>query len=460
MEKILQKYKNDLKKFIEINSLDKENFSDIEERINEKLSKIENPTESDIKNILHEIWSPEEIFAEELWEKMIRKPKNLWEKIKQKTDKIIFLWVFYELGKKTWISGNIYRIMFLFLFAVWFLAWIWEIIVFLIFSYIFWFLFLRTWIIRFFFSGFLGFICVIIAIPAIILLWFFISNFHIENIYPFMEISYLLPIWLGIWIFSMIILAIFFFYYAFFGRTFWVKFFLTWIISFVIAISIWIWVWLDLFSKYYGIQREEKTFEFEFKDKSLNLKREIETNNQEKNPLIDKKILNLWNFIKFNNDEIIFNKKDFKIIESSFYYWEISYSENEKTYVTISKNTFWSSIFLEKYKDFVKNYELKQKDNSLELKVEFDTSKKYPLIPVNFKLSEIKIPKNTLFNAKYWQLKDKEIIFKDKEKNEKYAEKVFRDCEKYFFDDNWKLNCEDKEAEKILKQTKENFVEN
>lgn len=437
IDKILQNYKKNLQKFIKNNNLDKENFLDIEARISEKLNKIENPTESDIKNILHEIWTPEEIFAEELWEKMIRKPKNFWEKIKQKTDKIILLWVFYELGKKTWISGNIYRIIFLFLLFVWIFWWAWGIIVFLIFSYFFWFLFLRTWIFWFLFLGFLWVLCSIFAFLGIIFLWIYISWFHVENIYPFLEISYLLPIWLGIWIFSMTILAIFFFYYAFFRKNFWLKFFLTWIISFIISIIFAIWILWNTYFKYYWLQSEEKTFEFDLKNK---------------------KELNILNYFKID-ENIFYSKNNFiNIANPNLNFWKIIPSENNKMIVKLEKNVILSKDLSEKYKNFVKDFKLQEKNDFIELQVEFDKEKKYPIIPVFFKLSEIKIPKNIIFNTFYWNLPEQKIYFKNENDNEKINNQIFKLCEKYFFDEEWKLHCEEKEAERILKNLQKDFT--
>lgn len=435
IEKIKNDYIKNLKKFIEKYKLETDFLEDIEERIAEKLEKIENPTENDIRNILKEIWSPEEIFKEELGEKLEEEPKNLWQKFLKKSDKVIFLWVFYELWKKTKISANIFRILFLFLIFVGFLG-NGVLIPILFFTYFIGFLLLRTWIFRFFFSWIFGLICVAILIPAILIFGAYISNFHIENIYPFMEISSLLPIWLGIWIFSMIILATFFFYYAFFGKTFWVSFFLTWIISFIVAIIIWIWVFWDLFSKYYWIQREEKSFEFNVENVDLSN--------------------SFMNYNYFHDD--IFSS--FRIVDVFFRYWEIGFSDDNKIYLTIEKSSVWNFAFLEKYKNFIKDYKIELKDSFFNFKIDFDRSKNYPLLPTTFSIKSIKIPKNKIFYANYWQLTQKDIIFPNKEENEKFSGTVFKLCEKYFFDDEWKLNCEAKEAERILKQTKENYIPN
>ena len=150
--KLLKSYKKDLKKFIRNNDLDPEFYEDIEERIEEKINLLEDPSFDDIKNILAEIWTPSEIFAEELASRWEVELKWFWWKFKQKTNSVIFLWVFKELEDKTWVSANIYRIIFLLLVFLSIFSGQWFWIAFWIFLYFFGFLILRTWIFRFFFS--------------------------------------------------------------------------------------------------------------------------------------------------------------------------------------------------------------------------------------------------------------------------------------------------------------------
>ena len=89
LQKIVDKYKKNLKDFIEKNKLDLEAFSDIEERISEKIANLKELSETNIKNILTEIWTPEEIFAEEV--NIEPEPKWFWAKLKKKSESIIFL---------------------------------------------------------------------------------------------------------------------------------------------------------------------------------------------------------------------------------------------------------------------------------------------------------------------------------------------------------------------------------
>lgn len=413
LEKIKNKYIKDLQNFIKEHNLETDFLEDIEKSISEKLEKIENPKEEDLRKILKEIWTPKEIFKEEL--NLEDEPKNFWEKINKKSKKVIFLWVFYELWKKTQISANIFRIIFLFLFFVGIFG---NSVLFpiLFISYFIGFLLLRTGFFRFIFSWLLGFFCVFTIIPAIFLFWFYISNFHIENIYPFMEVSSFLPVWLGIWIFSLVILAIFFFRYAFFWKTFWIKFFLTWTLSFIIAITIWIGVWFDLFSKYFWIEKTEKNFSIEV----WNLKE-----------------LDFKSFITKTNLKI--GNQNFQLIQDDLDYRNINFSEDEKIHITLEKNMIWSKNLIEKYKNFIKNYDFNFKDGKFILNIEIDKEKNYPLIPVNFSIKSIKIPKNIVFSAEYWNFQEKEKI------NKEISFEVFKTCKKYFFDENWKLNCKEKE---------------
>ena len=203
LQKIVDKYKKNLKDFIEKNKLDLEAFSDIEERISEKIANLKELSETNIKNILTEIWTPEEIFAEEV--NIEPEPKWFWAKLKKKSESIIFLWTCYELWQKTGISANVYRIFFLFLIFIWAISWTSEIIWISMFWYFIWFLVLRTWIFKLFFSLILGAIFFMLLIPSVVLFGAYISNFHIENIYPFMEVSFLFPIGMAIWIFSLLV---------------------------------------------------------------------------------------------------------------------------------------------------------------------------------------------------------------------------------------------------------------
>lgn len=424
-KKILDSYKKNLDNFIELNKLDKELVSDIEERIYDKIELEQELTPEKLKNILKEIGSPEEIFKEQLWENVEKVPSNFWEKIKQKSEKVIFLWVFYELWLKTGISANIYRILFFILFLIWIFASA-KIIPVLIVFYIIGFLLIRTGFFRFIFSGIIWIICFSLLIPAIIILGLYTSNFHIENIYIFKDFSYMLPIWLFIWIFALILLWTTFLIYAFSWK-FLTKIFFTWTISFLIALTLGFWVISELFGRYYWIQSEEKNISIDIKNlKFLNLY------NTKIKPVIHSDFINLQENLNFYN---------------------IWFSNNDKINLTIEKNTISSKENYEKYKNFIKNFDLKIKDNNFSLNLEYDFSNKYPLIPTFFEIKNIKIPANIRFNSYYWNLSEKRINFPEKEKHKNLEWYIFKMCEKYFYDKDWNLNCDltKEEIEKISK---------
>ncbi len=115
LQKIIDAYFKGLKSFIKENKLDSDYIKDIEERVFEKIEAKNPETPSDIKNILEEIGSPEEIFKEEIENsENIKIPKNsLLKKFIPSGNKVIFLGVLKELGDKTGINANVYRILFL-----------------------------------------------------------------------------------------------------------------------------------------------------------------------------------------------------------------------------------------------------------------------------------------------------------------------------------------------------------
>ena len=349
--KLLKSYKKDLKKFIRNNDLDSEFYEDIEERIEEKINLLEDPSFDDIKNILAEIWTPSEIFAEELSSRWEVELKWFWWKFKQKTNSVIFLWVFKELEDKTWVSANIYRIIFLLLVFLSIFSGQWFWIAFWIFLYFFGFLILRTWIFRFFFSFLIWAWCFLLVIPSVFLLWAYFSNFHIKNIYPFMEMPILFPIWMVIWIFSLVMLWIFFMHYTFNKRTLWIKFFLTWSISFIIAITMWVSIWFNLFWKYYWKETEIINLETELKGEKtvsfpgLNVWLEISSNNTKVETPNQKET---WDSSSTNWIETI----NWKPLLDEI--WELAYispffvnftaSPDNKIRLNIEKETIWNDL--------------------------------------------------------------------------------------------------------------------
>lgn len=89
-----------------------------------------------------------------------------------------------------------------------------------------------------------------LLVPSVILFGMYLSDFHIENIYPFMGISVLFPIGMVLGIFSLVLFILYFFRYAFTKKWFGVGFFVTAIVSFVVAISMGIAIVFDLAMKY------------------------------------------------------------------------------------------------------------------------------------------------------------------------------------------------------------------
>lgn len=459
--KLLKSYKKDLKKFIRNNDLDSEFYEDIEERIEEKINLLEDPSFDDIKNILAEIWTPSEIFAEELSSRWEVELKWFWWKFKQKTNSVIFLWVFKELEDKTWVSANIYRIIFLLLVFLSIFSGQWFWIAFWIFLYFFGFLILRTWIFRFFFSFLIWAWCFLLVIPSVFLLWAYFSNFHIKNIYPFMEMPILFPIWMVIWIFSLVMLWIFFMHYTFNKRTLWIKFFLTWSISFIIAITMWVSIWFNLFWKYYWKETEIINLETELKGEKtvsfpgLNVWLEISSNNTKVETPNQKET---WDSSSTNWIETI----NWKPLLDEI--WELAYispffvnftaSPDNKIRLNIEKETIWNDYLRSKIKSYIKGLSLKNENWNINIEIARDTENKYPFVPIVLKVRSVELPKNVEFNTYfYWVIENfKKWNYILENIHQKYAETIFRKCEKYFFDNDWKLNCNKDEIERIVKE--------
>lgn len=254
LQKIVTKYRNDLQKFVTKNNLDADMLDDIYARVDEKIEARENPTRSDILSILSSIGTPEEIFAEEIAENTIanssniKKPENFLKRFQNATDKIIFLGVFYTLSELTLIPANIFRALFLFLVIIGVLV-AGKILPILLVLYFLGFLLLRTRFFGFLFSFGMGVFVLLVLIPATMLFGMYLSDFHIENMYPFMGISPLFPIGMILGIFSLILFVLYFFRYAFTKKWFGVGFLVTAIVSFVSAISFGVVLILGIFSQ-------------------------------------------------------------------------------------------------------------------------------------------------------------------------------------------------------------------
>lgn len=432
LQKIVDKYKKNLKDFIEKNKLDLEAFSDIEERISEKIANLKELSETNIKNILTEIWTPEEIFAEEV--NIEPEPKWFWAKLKKKSESIIFLWTCYELWQKTGISANVYRIFFLFLIFIWAISWTSEIIWISMFWYFIWFLVLRTWIFKLFFSLILGAIFFMLLIPSVVLFGAYISNFHIENIYPFMEVSFLFPIGMAIWIFSLLVLWVFFIHFAFSRKTLWIKIFLTWTISFVIAITIWIAVLSDLYQKYLPVLNQKETFDFSFETKDIKS--------------VD--------FVKWHYKDIIEStSKAFyikPITKAMTKTNSIKMSPDDKIHVKITKNIYGSKEIVDKVKNYIKNINAKIENWLFLVDLDIDTENKYPVFMIALEIEEIQIPQKIFFNSFYYTIDFEKFSLKNlsnAKDMENFKDVIAKYCEKYYFE-NWEIFCEEENAKKIL----------
>ncbi|RKW22090.1 hypothetical protein D8B46_06005 [Candidatus Gracilibacteria bacterium] len=459
--KLLKSYKKDLKKFIRNNDLDSEFYEDIEERIEEKINFLEDPSFDDIKNILAEIGTPSEIFAEELSSRGEVELKGFWGKFKQKTNSVIFLGVFKELEDKTGVSANIYRIIFLLLVFLSIFSGQGFGIAFWIFLYFFGFLILRTGIFRFFFSFLIGAGCFLLVIPSVFLLGAYFSNFHIKNIYPFMEMPILFPIGMVIGIFSLVMLGIFFMHYTFNKRTLGIKFFLTGSISFIIAITMGVSIGFNLFGKYYGKETEIINLETELKGEKtvsfpgLNVGLEISSNNTKVETPNQKETgdSSSTNGIETLNGKPLLDEIG-ELAYISPFFVNFTASPDNKIRLNIEKETIGNDYLRSKIKSYIKGLSLKNENGNINIEIARDTENKYPFVPIVLKVRSVELPKNVEFNTYFYGVIEnfKKGNYVLENIHQKYAETIFRKCEKYFFDNDGKLNCNKDEIERIVKE--------
>ncbi|PID83895.1 hypothetical protein CSB09_03630 [Candidatus Gracilibacteria bacterium] len=432
LQKIVDTYFKDLKSFIKENRLDPEYIKDIEERVFEKIEGKNPQNSSDIKNILEEIGSPEEIFSEELENtEKVSVPRNSFlQKIINTGNKVIFLGVFKELGDKTSINANIYRILFL---ALLFLSFIigGNVVPILFVGYFLGFLILRTGIFRFFFSIIIMFGLIAILIPSIILFGAYLADFSVGNMYPFMDISPFFPIGMVIGIFSLIILIIVFFQYGFF-RKFSLNFFTTGLVFTIIAITFGGAVAFDFMGKY--SQRNE-------------IQREITVD------LKGKKEITLSDDTTFTNQTPQFF--DTEIVIFSVRPKDINKSTDDKIHIKYSMKFQGNNEIAEKAKQFVKGIKTEMlKNNNLQFSLEVDIKRKYSFIPMFISIDEILIPENISFSTDFsrYRAEDLEI-----EKKYEIFKKYNFFCKNYIFETNKeKLKCiiDEEHAEQIKKDIK------
>ncbi len=438
LQKIIDLYLKDLQKFLKENNLEKDLAKDIEERISEKLESKKDLKESSIKIILEEIGSPEEIFKEELEssEKIFLPKQSFLRKIINTWNKVIFLWVFKEIWDKTWINANIYRILFLVLLFLSIITW-WNIVPLFFILYFFAFLVLRTWIFRFLFSIWIMFGFIIILIPSIMLFWAYLADFSIGNMYPFMDISPFFPIWMVIWIFSLIILIIVFFQYGFF-RKFSLKFFATWLVCAIIAITFWWAVIFDFIGKY-SVRNEIK------KEITLDLDGKKEIN------------FSHYNYFVGQTSEI-FNKE---FVTFDILPWAFRKSSDNKIHFKYSILFPGNDKIAEKSKQYIKWIKVEiNSDNEVQFKIQTDLKEKYPLLPIRIRVEEAYIPENISFSTDFTRYRAEDL-----EIDKKYD--IFKKydffCKNYIFEENKeKLKCiiDEEHAKQIEKDIKYDILGN
>ena len=268
-------------------------------------------------------------------------------------------------------------------------------------------------------------ILILLSIPSIFLLGAYISNFHIGNIYPFMEVNYLFPIWMAIWIFSLIILWIFFVHFAFSKKTLWIKIFLTWTISFIIAITMWIAVVSDLYQKYLPILRDTETFNFSFETKDIKS--------------VD--------FVKWYYKDIIeSSSKAFyikPITKAMSKINSVKMSPDDKIHVKITKNTYGSKEIVDKVKNYIKNVNAKIENWLFLVDLDIDTENKYPAFMINLEVEEIQIPQKIFFNSFYYAIDFEKFSLKNLSNVKKVLEKYLKSEKQWSkYDEIWNEVCE------------------
>ena len=273
-----------------------------------------------------------------------------------------------------------------------------------------------------------------LLIPSVVLFGAYISNFHIENIYPFMEVSFLFPIGMAIWIFSLLVLWVFFIHFAFSRKTLWIKIFLTWTISFVIAITIWIAVLSDLYQKYLPVLNQKETFDFSFETKDIKS--------------VD--------FLKWYYQDMIKSYSNsftnMKPIRSYLPKTDsVKISPDDKIHIKISKNIYGSKELVDKVKNYTKNINVKIENWVFLVSLDIDKENKYPAFIESIEIEEIQIPEKIFFNVFYFSVDSQKFNFKNLNIKEidTYKDIIAKYCEKYYFE-NWEIFCEEENAKKIL----------
>ena len=144
--------------------------------------------------------------------------------------------------------------------------------------------------------------------------------------------------------------------------------------------------------------------------------------------------------------------------------WELAYispffvnftaSPDNKIRLNIEKETIWNDYLRSKIKSYIKGLSLKNENWNINIEIARDTENKYPFVPIVLKVRSVELPKNVEFNTYfYWVIENfKKWNYVLENIHQKYAETIFRKCEKYFFDNDWKLNCNKDEIERIVKE--------
>ena len=223
----------------------------------------------------------------------------------------------------------------------------------------------------------------------------------------------------------------------------------------------WVSIWFNLFWKYYWKETEIINLETELKGEKtvsfpgLNVWLEISSNNTKVETPNQKET---WDPSSTNWIETL----NWKPLLDEI--WELAYispffvnftaSPDNKIRLNIEKETIWNDYLRSKIKSYIKGLSLKNENWNINIEIARDTENKYPFVPIVLKVRSVELPKNVEFNTYfYWVIENfKKWNYVLENIHQKYAETIFRKCEKYFFDNDWKLNCNKDEIERIVKE--------
>lgn len=272
-KKIVSNYLENIKLYIENNSLDSDLYNDIEERVFEKMSGYKDISQLDVKQILNEIGEPKDIF--ELEETSSRPQfmsflSNVSFNVKNTFDKIFATWFsfnnlfsFIKVSFRSILKYTKKILLFSYNFTIKFIKKsISSVRKLSIFSS---WLFLRILKIA---SNIIGYIILFISILWLFFIplvykWIEVWNINYTNIIPDNIIfSYIL------FIFSVFILWLFFIHrskFLIYSILFW--------ISWILSVSLWVLWWLDLYNNFSYLWKTQDSYILETDKKTLDISR-------------------------------------------------------------------------------------------------------------------------------------------------------------------------------------------